>query len=188
MSDQFAPPPPHDPRAQAAADKAYAKAQRPWYKKKRYIIPLALVVLIVITSATSSGGDKGSQKNHASDTPTASVTNSQKETPEATVSKKPKAAAGSGAITWGNWEVVGKLQVTKEDYTDDFAVVTRVRNTGDDPDEGLFTVTILKGDTVLGTADCHTSTVQPGAIGTAQCSSLDKFKPGYTEVTIEDMF
>ncbi|UWX97755.1 DUF4352 domain-containing protein [Arthrobacter zhaoxinii] len=48
---------PRDARAQAKADKAYAKARRPWYKKKRFILPLALIVLIVIISiATMSGG------------------------------------------------------------------------------------------------------------------------------------
>lgn len=32
-----------DPKAQAKADKAYRKAQRPFYKKKRFIIPAALL-------------------------------------------------------------------------------------------------------------------------------------------------
>lgn len=46
----------HDnPKAAAKAAKAYAKASRPWYKKKRFIIPIVLVVLIVIATATSSG-------------------------------------------------------------------------------------------------------------------------------------
>jgi hypothetical protein len=195
MSDQAppTPPPPNwqggdDPRASAKAQKAYAKAQRPWYKKKRFIIPLVILAIIVIASAAGAGGDKGSQKNEASDTPTAASTNSQKETPKADASAKVDNGKAKGAITWGNWEVVGKLQVSKEDFTGSFAVVTRVRNTGDDADEGYFTVTILKGEQVLGTATCYTSTVQPGAIGTAKCSSTDDFKPGYTEVTIEDAF
>jgi hypothetical protein len=48
------PPDSFDPKAQAAAEKAYRKAQRPWFKKKRFIIPLALVVLIIIVQL---GGD-----------------------------------------------------------------------------------------------------------------------------------
>jgi hypothetical protein len=191
MTDQPTPPA-NDARAQAAAAKAYAKAQRPWYKKKRWIISIAVVVLIVIGAAAGGSGsdDKGTQ---ATDSPTAPATNSQTEEPTADPPSTKKAAVadnsskGKGAITWGNWEVVGKIQVTK-DALDQFDVVTRVRNTGDDSDEGLFTVTILKGDEILGTADCSTSTVQPGAIGTADCISLDNFKPGWTEVTIEDSY
>lgn len=55
-------PPPTDARdakARAKADKAYAKASRPWYKKKRFIIPGALLLLIVIITAVSSGGSDG---------------------------------------------------------------------------------------------------------------------------------
>lgn len=54
--------PPYDPRdarAQAKAAKAYQKARRPWYKKKRFILPLALIVLIIIIVAATSGGDGG---------------------------------------------------------------------------------------------------------------------------------
>lgn len=46
-----------DARAEAAAAKARAKAMRPWYKKKRFLIPLALVVLVVIGVA-AGGGDE----------------------------------------------------------------------------------------------------------------------------------
>lgn len=45
---------PRDARAQAAADraagKAYQKASRKWYQKKRFILPLALVALIILFS------------------------------------------------------------------------------------------------------------------------------------------
>lgn len=46
-----------NPKAAAKAAKAYAKATRPWYKKKRFILPIALVLLIVIISAASSGDE-----------------------------------------------------------------------------------------------------------------------------------
>ena len=35
-------------KAEAEAEKAKAKAMRPWFKKKRFIIPIALVLLIFI--------------------------------------------------------------------------------------------------------------------------------------------
>ena len=47
-------------RADVKAEKARAKAMRPWYRKKRFAIPLGLVVLVVVISAL--GGDEdGSQ-------------------------------------------------------------------------------------------------------------------------------
>lgn len=49
-------PPSADPRsvrADEAADKARAKAMRPWYQKKRVIIPLALFALLVIIAIAS---------------------------------------------------------------------------------------------------------------------------------------
>ena len=46
-------------RADAKAEKAYAKASRPWFKKKRWIGLIALVVIVAIATATGetdSGG------------------------------------------------------------------------------------------------------------------------------------
>jgi hypothetical protein len=42
-------------KAQAAADKAYRKASRPWFKKKRFLLPLIILIVIVISTATNSG-------------------------------------------------------------------------------------------------------------------------------------
>lgn len=47
---------PENPKAAAKAAKAYAKATRPWFKKKRFIIPIAVVV-VVIAIAVGSGGN-----------------------------------------------------------------------------------------------------------------------------------
>jgi hypothetical protein len=47
-------------RAEAAAEKARLKAMRPWYRKKRFIIPLVLVAIILIAAvAGGGGGDDG---------------------------------------------------------------------------------------------------------------------------------
>lgn len=46
---------PREARAQALAEKAYRKAQRPWYKKKRFIGLLVIVLLIVIIALSTSG-------------------------------------------------------------------------------------------------------------------------------------
>lgn len=53
-------PPSHDnPKAAAKAAKAYAKAARPWYKKKRFIIPIGFVMLVVLITALSGGETDG---------------------------------------------------------------------------------------------------------------------------------
>lgn len=43
-------------KAEGKAEKARAKAMRPWFKKKRFIIPLALVAIMVIAGVAGSGG------------------------------------------------------------------------------------------------------------------------------------
>lgn len=54
-------------KAQAAAEKAYLKASRPWFKKKRFIIPLIFVLIMIISSIANGGKDE----NAASSTPAA---------------------------------------------------------------------------------------------------------------------
>ena len=44
-----------DRQADALAAKAKAKAMRPWFQKKRFIVPIALVAIIGISTATNSG-------------------------------------------------------------------------------------------------------------------------------------
>lgn len=49
-----------DGKAQAAADKAYRKASRPWFKKKRFLFPLIIVALMIISGIASGGKDDSS--------------------------------------------------------------------------------------------------------------------------------
>lgn len=61
MSGEEEPVSPKDAKRQAksdaAADKARAKAERPFWKKKRVIIPAALVLLLIIIMAGTAGDD-----------------------------------------------------------------------------------------------------------------------------------
>lgn len=57
MTNPDFPGQPENPKAAAKAAKAYAKASRPLYKKKRVLIPAALVVL-GIAAAAGGGGDE----------------------------------------------------------------------------------------------------------------------------------
>lgn len=73
-----------DARAARKADKAYAKATRPWYRKKRFWLLGLLAVLVVAALATSGGQD-------AADSPSAaqSATAQQESAPESTASQAP---------------------------------------------------------------------------------------------------
>lgn len=65
MADAPVPPqfnPGEDPKAAAKAAKAYGKAQRPWYKKKRFIIPLVFIALVVVVAALSDTEQNGAKK------------------------------------------------------------------------------------------------------------------------------
>lgn len=63
------PPARRDARAARKADKAYAKATRPWYRKKRFWLLGMLAVLVVAALATSGGqGDQGSAPGAAQPT------------------------------------------------------------------------------------------------------------------------
>lgn len=51
---------PRGGKAQAAADKAYRKASRPWFKKKRFLIPLIIVALMIISGIANGGKEEPS--------------------------------------------------------------------------------------------------------------------------------
>jgi hypothetical protein len=90
-----------DAKAQAAADKAYRKATRPWFKKKRFILPLILVAIIIISSM-ANGGNKGSEQAGNNAAPAAADAPAAAEKP---AEKKAVAAAFPGAK---DSDVVGK--------------------------------------------------------------------------------
>src|SRR5664280_3102474 len=43
----------------AAANRAYHKAQRPWFKKKRFSLPLAVLLVFLIIMISTGGNDPG---------------------------------------------------------------------------------------------------------------------------------
>jgi hypothetical protein len=55
-----------NPKADAKAAKAYAKATRPWYKKKRWIAAIIVGVIIVASALGSGGGDGGATRGGGS--------------------------------------------------------------------------------------------------------------------------
>jgi LysM repeat protein len=57
-----------NPKAQAKAAKAYAKAMRPWYKKKRVLIPAGFVTLALVGTAMGSSGSSSTSNSSGSST------------------------------------------------------------------------------------------------------------------------
>jgi hypothetical protein len=65
---QPTPPPaqfadPKSAKAQAKAEKAYRKASRPFYKKKRFILLAVIALIVIIVIASNSGGGSGSSSS-----------------------------------------------------------------------------------------------------------------------------
>jgi hypothetical protein len=57
---------PKSAKAQAKADKAYKKASRPWFKKKRFILLAIIAIIVIIAVATSGGSDSPSSSGGGS--------------------------------------------------------------------------------------------------------------------------
>jgi hypothetical protein len=56
---------PNGATSQVDLEMAYDKATRPWFKKKRLVLPLSLMLLIVIIAAVNAGGERGSSSSTA---------------------------------------------------------------------------------------------------------------------------
>ena len=70
-------------KADAKAATARAKALRPWFKKKRFIVPIAIVLIAGISTAANGGNGKV-----ASNTSTTESTETKEETPKETVAQQ----------------------------------------------------------------------------------------------------
>jgi hypothetical protein len=119
-------------KANAKAEKARAKSLRPWFKKKRIIIPLILLVIIILAAA-SSGSD--------TDTDTSANSDSTTET-----SQETNTTAGIGdAVRDGKFEfvvksvdcgetVLGNNEFLQEEAQGEFCILdVTVKNIGDEP-------------------------------------------------------
>lgn len=157
---------------------------------KKLLIGLGVVFLLVIViGAMSGGGDTGEPDNaatQAEDGPSEEPTEAEKKVSgtEDEVDERDEA----GPMTVGNWEVIGKIVPKAESFTGDFTTTFRVKNTSDAADTGMFTVNVLKGDNIWASMDCAGPEVSPGQVGTVDCISTDKFRKGWSDITIENMF
>lgn len=124
-----------DAKARAAADKAYTKASRPWFKKKRFIFTLLIVLIIAISVATGGNDEEGDTASNTAAAPGAEQAPAEEAAPA-----EDAAPAFPGAL---ESDVVGQA--------DDALVL------------GDITVTstaLIDGDATLGATFCTTATVQ----------------------------
>jgi hypothetical protein len=174
-----------DAKAEAKAAKAYAKAQRPWYKKKRFILPLALVALFVAVGIGSAGGsddptvtaDPETVESAASALPEDEASEVVEEAEE----EQPAAEEPAGKLPLqdGDWRL-DQLRV-EDDGLGDFGGTARITYTGDDPDGGtnIFTVTVFdKGGEFLGAMQGSAQEVKAGGTVSVQLISTDKYVKG----------
>lgn len=130
-------------KAQAAADKAYRKASRPWFKKKRFILPLILVAIILITNIANAG----KKDTTAASTPGTSTASTQ---------ASPAQAAAPAFPGAQDTDVVGKAG-------DALKI----------GDATVTSTPIANGDATLGATLCTTVSLQNSSKDTLNFSSFD---------------
>ncbi|MDX6264654.1 MAG: hypothetical protein QOH84_6342 [Kribbellaceae bacterium] len=178
VSPQLQPPPSHrDAKATAKAAKAYAKAQRPWYKKKRFIGLGALIVIIVIVIASNNGGSTSTTPPAAQST-AAKASAPKASAPASAPASVPVAAGKALPIQNGDWRL-DSIRI-KDDGLGDFGGVARVTYTGDDKSGGtnLFTLTVFKAGKDIAVLSGSATSVLPGTTATVQFIGGDKFVAG----------
>jgi hypothetical protein len=165
-------------KAEAKAAKAYAKAQRPWYRKKRYIVSIAAILLIVVSVAASGGTDSTTTPtpgsgNDTSAPPTAQDNESNAQAPPATTGPTAKLP-----IQNGDWRL-DSVRV-KDDGLGDFGGTARVTYTGGNPEGGtnIFTLTVFVGGKDVAALVGSANAVMPDRAATVQFISQDKFVGG----------
>jgi hypothetical protein len=153
---------------------------------------VAAAAVVVATAVTvgavledDSGEDQDSQSSHDGNASDGVSSASTKPPPTGASSLHPPMKVGP-------WVVVDSDFDVSRDQLGSFSVAFYVLNTGEKPAQGYFHVTFLKGDKVLGTADCRTDTgsygyvdVPAGAERYATCLSSDELVRGWTEITVE---
>jgi flagellar biosynthesis GTPase FlhF len=96
------------------AEEAVAKAKRPWFKKKRFIIPTAIFVVIVFASAASAGEDS---------TPNSSISPSS--STELSSSDKDKAAEEQAAEEQAAADKAAEEQAAEEQAAEEQAAADK---------------------------------------------------------------
>jgi hypothetical protein len=106
-------------KADAQAAKAKAKAMRPWFQKKRFIVPIALVVLIGISTAMNSGGSNTSTLESSVTSPEPNqAAEVQEQTASETIGQKNARESAESYLKFSAFSRQGLIdQLEFEDYS-----------------------------------------------------------------------
>jgi hypothetical protein len=147
---------PRDAKAQAKAEKAYRKASRPWFKKKRFWALGAILLLVLISALTGGGDDTGAASSgSASDTNQETTENTAQDTAQETTEN------------------------TAEDTTPAFPGAQESDVVGNWGDELLLGSVVVRtsalgpGDATLGSTLCTTATMENGSDETVDFNAFD---------------
>lgn len=168
-----------DAKAHARAAKAYAKAQRPWYKKKRFILlAIVVVIVVIIIAANAGGGSKSTNSSSTAGTATGTSASTKGATAKPTATNSAADGGKALPIQNGDWRL-DSLRVVN-DGLGSFGATARVTYTGKDDAGGtnLFTVTVFKGGKDIAVLNGSATSVAPGSTATVQFISTDKFAAG----------
>jgi hypothetical protein len=143
---------PRDAKAQAKAEKAYRKASRPWFKKKRFWALGAILLLVLISALTGGGDDTGAaSSSSASDSNQETTENAAQDTAQDTTEDTTPAFPGAQESDvvgqWGDELLLG-------------SVVVRTSALG-------------PGDATLGSTVCTTATMENSSDETVDFNLFD---------------
>lgn len=141
MTDVNTPAPPAPPtgakeaKAQAKAARAHAKALRPWFKKKRFLIPLVLVVIVILAAVAGSGGSSDDEPTEAGESTEQASSEQQGGADAGTLypdrpdqqGEDQEAAIGGDVRLSGYTTTVTGATYTKQEFTDTDLVIVDVR-------------------------------------------------------------
>jgi hypothetical protein len=121
-------------KAEAKAAKAAAKAVRPWYKKKRFIIPIGFFLLIA--GATSTGGGSSDDTVSPNEQSTPAATEDSQENQEFDGAIGSKVADGKFTFVVEGYECgikeVGNEFLSQKAQGEYCVIQVKVTNTGDE--------------------------------------------------------
>jgi len=143
MADEY-----REAKADVKAEKARAKSLRPWWKKKRFMIPLVLLVIGIAASASSSGGGSGTSGDGGGDSGSESAT-----------------GAGNDLSTNEDNPPEDDVEITSCEKTVIDTVDVALRVTNNSSKESDYTISLTvedSGGSKIGDGFASTSNVDPG--------------------------
>jgi phosphohistidine swiveling domain-containing protein len=167
-------------------------------KRRRWVAPTVSAVVALIVGVAIGNSGSSSDKAAASDKPAPTVTVTETAGPEdaspaatvtathtvtatvtataPTAAKPTQAAPPANGRSDKGWTLVS-LQ-TKADFTGNFSGTARIANANASTKTAIFTVTLLKGDTVIASLQGSANSVSAGQTVTVDLISEDKFAAG----------